>query len=167
MVATAESQAPLQQDGSGDPLFPNPDSLADIVLQKTQYLYALVLLVAFVSLAAWYSVFNSKKEEDAVKPTVKGPGGKPLPVTKRQKRTDGERKLGPHFGFAAKNVFRYLAAIVFLAYLGNAASMFIHAFWYENPNEWSKDGLSWAGEWTVVSISLPAPKLPGPVVTYP
>lgn len=159
MVATAESQAPLQHGGSGDAFFPTNPSTADAILQMTQYLYALILLVTFVVLTAWYSVFNAKKEEDAIKPTVKGPGGKPLPVTKRLKRDDGERKIGPHFGFAAKNVFRYLAAIIFFTYIGNATSMFIHAFWYEDPNEWSKNGLYWAGQWTVVSIAdLSAPR---------
>lgn len=158
MVAAVESQALLQQDGSGD-LLPSPidESTADVILRKTQYLYALILLVTFIGLAAWYSVFNAKKEEDVVQPTVKGPGGKPLPITKLKKRDNGERKIGPHFGRTAKNVFRYLAAMVFLSYLGNGISMFIHAFWYEDPYQWSKEGLPWAGEWTVVSDSLCTP----------
>ncbi|KAL7799969.1 hypothetical protein V8C37DRAFT_407077 [Trichoderma ceciliae] len=127
-------------------------TLADVVLRETQYLYSLILLVAFISLAAWYSVFNAKKEEDAVQPKVKGPGGKPLPITKRKKRSDGERKIGPRFGPVAKNVFRYLAAVVFLSYVASGASIFVHAFWHENPYKWSKQGLPWAGEWTVVHV---------------
>lgn len=155
MAAAVESQGILrQQHVFGEPLSSIPDpSLADRVLRETQYLYALFLLVSFVSLAAWYSVFNAKKEEDVEQSTVKGPGGKPLPVTKRKKRSDGERKVGPHFGRAAKNVFRYLAAVVFLSYFASGVSMFIHAFWYEDPFQWSKEGLPWAGEWTVVSYS--------------
>ncbi|KAK5989159.1 ABC transporter aclQ [Cladobotryum mycophilum] len=127
-------------------------SLAEVVLRDTQYLYSLVLLTAFISCAAWYSVFNAKKEEDLIQSTVKGPGGKPLPVTKRKKKTDGERKIGPRFGPVAKNVFRYLAAIVFFSYVGTGLAMFNHAFWYENPYKWSKQGLPWAGEWTVVHV---------------
>jgi hypothetical protein len=133
--------------------------LADKLLRETQYLYSVILLVAFISLAAWYSVFNAKKEEDLVQPSVKGPGGKPLPITKRKKRNDGERKIGPRFGRVAKNVFRYLAAVVFLSYVATGVAMFIHAFWHENPYKWSKDGLPWAGEWTVV---CPSPCLPPP-----
>lgn len=129
---------------------PKDLTLADVLLRETQYLYSLILLVAFISLAAWYSVFNAKKEEDVVQPKVKGPGGKPLPITKRKKRNDGERKIGPRFGSTAKNVFRYLAAVVFLSYLATGTSMFVHAFWHENPYKWSKEGLPWAGEWTVV-----------------
>lgn len=156
MVAAVESQATLHRhDGFGDPLSsPTDESAVDAILRQTQYLYALVLLVTFVSLAAWYSVFNAKKEEDVVHSTIKGPGGKPLPITKRKKRNDGERKIGPHFGRAAKNVFRYLAAIVFLAYVASGVVMFIRAFWHEDPFKWSTDGLPWAGEWTVVSESV-------------
>lgn len=147
MGATDENQPPDPRDlgsTSGD------SSMVDAILRKTQYTYALVLLVAFVTGAAWYSVYNAKKEEDVVQSTVKGPGGKPLPSTKRKKRDDGERKLGPRFGPAAKNVFRYLAAVVFLSYIGTGVSMFIHAFWHENPYKWSKEGLPWGGEWSVV-----------------
>lgn len=147
LVMAAPDDMPTAQPGSDrDGL-----SLADDILRHTQYLYALVLLIAFVSCAAWYSVVNAKKEEDLVQPKVKGPGGKPLPLTKK-KRTlaDGSRKIGPGFGRTAKNVFRYLAAIVFLTYVASASLMFNHAFWHEDPYRWSKEGLPWAGEWSVV-----------------
>ncbi|KAF5017807.1 hypothetical protein F66182_10237 [Fusarium sp. NRRL 66182] len=128
--------------------------LADYILRKTQYLYALILLTAFISGAAWYSVVNSKKQEDLVQPTVKGPGGKPLPITKKKhSRADGDRKIGPGFGRTAKNVFRYLAFVVFLSYVGSAGFMFNHAFWHEDPYRWSREGLPWAGEWSVVHVT--------------
>ncbi|KAI9167453.1 Heavy metal tolerance protein [Paramyrothecium foliicola] len=126
------------------------DSVADLVLRNTEYIYSLVLLVTFISCAAWYSIVNAKKEEDVIQSQVKGPGGKPLPLTKRKKRDDGERKIGPHFGPTAKNVFRTLAAGVFLTYVATGMAMLTHAFRYEDPFVWSKQGLSWAGEWTVV-----------------
>lgn len=152
MVVLPTHQATLQlHDGSGDtPSFPRQSTLADRILHKTQYLYALVLLVAFVSLAAWYSVYNAKRQDDVVHSHIKGPGGKPLPITRRKKRDNGERKIGPHFGLAAKNVFRYLAAIVCLSYVGSSACLMIRAFWYEDPYRWSREGLPWAGESTVV-----------------
>ncbi|KAH7326423.1 half-sized multidrug resistance protein [Stachybotrys elegans] len=137
-----------------DHTHPPPPSppLNDILLQKTQYLYALILLVAFISCAAWYSIFNAKKEEDIIQSHIKGPGGKPLPITKRKKRDAAERKLGPHFGPVAKNVFRCLAAGVFLSYVASGITLFVYAFFHENPYEWAKHGLSWAGEWTVVHV---------------
>lgn len=125
--------------------------LVDYILRKTQYLYALILLTAFISGAAWYSVVNSKKQEDQVQSTIKGPGGKPLPITKKKRsRADGDRKIGPGFGRTAKNVFRYLAFVVFMTYVGSAGFMFYHAFWFEDPYHWSNEGLPWAGEWSVV-----------------
>ena len=136
---------PDQRPGGRD----GPD-LTDRVLETTQYLYALVLLIAFITCAAWYSVANTKKEEDDIEPQVKGPGGKPLPTTKRKKRGSSERKIGPNFGCVAKNVCRYLAGVVFLCYIATGASMFDHAFHHDDPFEWAKTGLPWAGEWTVV-----------------
>jgi ABC-type transport system involved in Fe-S cluster assembly fused permease/ATPase subunit len=127
-------------------------SLASLVLRLTEYFYTLVLLVTFISGAAWYSIFNSKKDEDLVQTQAKGPGGKPLPLTKRKRRDNGERKIGPHFGFVAKNVFRSIAAGVCLAYMATAASAMKHAFVYEDPYEWTQNGLAWAGTWTVVHL---------------
>lgn len=129
-----------------------PIPAADLILRQTQYLYSFALLAAFISCVAWYSIYNAKKQEDIIQSHVKGPGGKPLPVTRRKTKDDGERKLGPHFGPAAKNVFRYLAGVIFVSYVATGASMFDHAFYHDNPYKWSKEGLPWAGEWTVVHI---------------
>jgi ABC-type transport system involved in Fe-S cluster assembly fused permease/ATPase subunit len=147
MVAAIEKPPSERPGSAGD------DTFADYLLRKTQYLYALTLLITFIGCAAWYSVYNAKREEDVVHSTVKGPGGKPLPITRRKKLNDGERKIGPHFGTAAKNVFRCLAAVVFLSYVATSSSMFVHAFWHEDPYRWSQDGLPWAGEWSVVHVT--------------
>lgn len=146
-MAAADELFALQRRQS-DPSVPT----SDLILRETQYLYSFTLLVAFVSCVAWYSIYNAKKHENIVQSQVKGPGGKPLPVTKRKTKDDGERKLGPHFGPAAKNVFRCLAGVIFLSYIATGASMFDHAFYHDNPYKWSKDGLAWAGEWTVVHV---------------
>lgn len=161
MVAVRQAQAPRQRlfDLDDRPPPPPPGTDTDTetssysfvnILRETQYLYALVLLISFITLAAWYSVYNAKKEDIIIESQAKGPGGKPLPITKRKKQDTDERKIGPHFGFAAKNVFRYLAAIVCLTYVGSGASMFVHAFRYDDPYRWSREGLPWAGESSVV-----------------
>jgi hypothetical protein len=145
-MAAFEEIPPDRHDGSG-----TQNSFAKLLLKQTEFLYSVILVVAFISGAAWYSIFNARKEEDVVQSHVKGPGGKPLPLTKRKKRDNGDRKIGPHFGPVAKNVFRTLAAGIFITYVCTAVSMLIHAFAWEDPFKWSKDGLSWAGDWTVVS----------------
>ncbi|PHH84559.1 hypothetical protein CDD83_1733 [Cordyceps sp. RAO-2017] len=148
MPADDEKQAsPRQGSDHGRP------SSVDLILRETQYLYALVLLAVFITGAAWYSVYNAKKQEDLAQPVVKGPGGKPLPVTKRKRRDDNERKIGPRFGRTGKNVFRYLVFVIFSTYIASSAALFVHAFWHENPYKWSKEGLPWAGEWTVVHVT--------------
>ncbi|UNI21410.1 ATP-binding cassette-type vacuolar membrane transporter Hmt1 [Purpureocillium takamizusanense] len=148
-MAADHEKPPPQRLGSNN----DRSSAVDVVLRETQYFYAVVLLAAFIGCAAWYSVYNAKKDEDLVQPLVKGPGGKPLPITKRKKRDNGERKIGPRFGRAAKNVFRYLGGVIFLAYVASGASTFIHAFYHEDPYQWSRNGLPWAGEWTVVHLT--------------
>lgn len=144
------------QRGSGHDDSSDDVPLVDKILRQTQFIYALILLVAFIGCAAYYTVVNSKKDEDLIQPTVRGPGGKPLPSTKKKRPNDGSRKIGPGFGRTAKNVFRYLSAIVFLSYVVSGVFMFDHAFWYEDPFQWSKDGeLPWAGEWSVVCETIP------------
>lgn len=149
MVATDEIP-PDRLDTLGD-----NRSLSSLILWGTEYIYTLVLLVTFIAGAAWYSIVNARKEEDTVQPLVKGPGGKPLPLTKRKKRDNGERKIGPHFGRVAKNVFRTLAAGVCLTYVASSAFILYHAFVVEDPYTWTKNGLPWAGEWTAVSDCHP------------
>jgi hypothetical protein len=129
---------------------------SSIILKCVEYVYTLVLLVTFIAGAAWYSIVNARKEEDVVQPQVKGPGGKPLPPTKRKKRDNDERKIGPHFRRVAKDVFRTLAAGVFLSYVASSAFILYHAFVMEDPYTWTKNGLPWAGEWTAVSDRHPS-----------
>ncbi|EGX96312.1 heavy metal tolerance protein precursor [Cordyceps militaris CM01] len=147
-MAAADQVSALQQRQPGPSSIPT----SDLILRETQYLYSFTLLVAFVSCVAWYSVYNAKKQENIVQSHLKGPGGKPLPVTKKKTTDDGARKLGPHFGSVAKNVFRYLAAVIFMSYIATGAFMFDHAFYHDDPYKWSKEGLAWAGEWTVVHV---------------
>lgn len=149
----------LPGNGTIDP-FPADLPLVDRILRRTQYLYALVLLTSFMSFAAWYSVYNSKKTHPVEQATVRGPGGKPLPITKKKPKDDGERKLGPHFGTTAKNVFRALAAVVFLCYVSSGIAMFRHAFQFDNPYRWSVEGLAWAGEWSMVCCCTSSPTGP-------
>lgn len=150
MAAVDNTSPATEQPGSGSGA---GLSLAEQILRRTQYLYALVLLVTFICCAGWYSVVNSKKQEKPAESKIKGPGGKPLPSSKREKPKDGERKIGPVFGRTAKNVFRCLAAVVFLSYVASTTALVNHAFWHEDPYRWSKEGLPWAGEWTVVRCS--------------
>lgn len=136
----------------------SPDAdlpLVDRILRQTQYLYALVLLLSFLTIAAWYSVYNVKKTNPTEEATMKGPGGKPLPITKKKPKDEQQRKLGPHFGGIAKNIFRSLASVVFLCYVSSGIAMFRHAFLFDNPYRWSRDGLAWAGEWTLVCRKAP------------
>ncbi|OAA50239.1 heavy metal tolerance protein precursor [Cordyceps fumosorosea ARSEF 2679] len=144
----AADNVPLPQHRLSGPSIP----ASDLILREKQYLYSFILIVAFLSCVAWYSVDHAKKQESILQLHGNGPGGKPLPVTKKKTKDDGERTLGPHFGPAAKNVFRYLTAIIFLSYVASGVCMFDHAFYHDNSYKWSKEGLSWAGEWTVVHI---------------
>lgn len=164
MVTYQPEDPVLPGNDTVDP-FPADLPLVDRILRRTQYLHALLLLVAFLSTAAWYSVYNSKDSSSEQPAAVKGPGGKPLPITKKKPKEDGERKIGPHFGRTAKNYFRLLALVVLLCYIIEGIAMFRHAFQFDNPYRWSRDGLAWAGEWSMVSHCVAPLSVIVPVTT--
>lgn len=57
-------------------------TMALYVFVNAQVLYPFILLLAFGVVFAVHSVIASQHQEDVEKPSVTGPGGKPLPVTR-------------------------------------------------------------------------------------
>jgi len=137
------------------------------VLQLLMRWYAVVLICLFIVISLVYSINTSKVEEGAVTPTVKGPGGKPLPVNKRKKQPQGstEGRFGknlclPEIGPSAKLAFRLLSLLVFVAFAMNGTAIGIHA-WKANENAPVGEIIWWCGEPMVVSHqpARPSPAL--------
>lgn len=125
-----------------------PDSPAERVRDVTQYLYPDLLLLAFIAIGATHSVYTAMRKEDVVVPTVTGPGGKPLPVTKRRKSEDDATEPD-EFSPNARRFFQssmILATLTFLATGGAIAARALihrsadgqHGWWCGEPKTVSK-----------------------------
>lgn len=126
-----------------------PDSPAERVRSITQYLYPDLLLLAFIVIGATHSVYTAMRKEDVVAPTVKGPGGKPLPVTKR--RRDENDSGEPHeFSPCARRFFQTSMVLATLTLFGTGGAIAARALIHR-----SADGQHgwWCGEPKTVSNS--------------
>lgn len=126
-------------------------STAQSVLRNAQLLYPVILLLTFILSAGLHTIVTSRTDGGEACSTVKGPGGKPLPITKRKREQEAQQASddnndGNHH---SKKIFLFLATAVILSFLANAVAIAEHALQsLVNPaeNQW------WCGEERVVSI---------------
>ncbi|KAK6199828.1 hypothetical protein LQW54_009810 [Pestalotiopsis sp. IQ-011] len=71
-----------------------------------QYAYPAVLLSAFIIVGATDSIIAAVRRDDVVVPTVTGPGGKPLPATKRKRESQDDDEQEERYSPATKSFFR-------------------------------------------------------------
>lgn len=142
------------------------------LLDYVQYLYALVLLLTFAGAAAVHSVITARSDEDLEVSDVRGPGGKPLPVTKRKSGGSRSRRSGsdgsaadgvgdqlsggddaerPTFGLASRRVFQYLTAFAAFTFVADGVAISVHSI-SDRVEAGAEDGW-WCGEPRVVSSS--------------
>ncbi|GAB1320409.1 ATP-binding cassette-type vacuolar membrane transporter Hmt1 [Madurella fahalii] len=132
------------EDGPAPPL-------ARSVLRTAQLLYPVVLLLAFIVSAGVHSIVSSRTEEELVVPTVKGPGGKPLPITKR-KREQGAAQTEDAGGAGyAKKAFQCVTAAVILSFVANGAA--IAARILQSVRMSGLEHAWWCGEERVVYVA--------------
>lgn len=150
-------------------------------LDYVQYFYALALLVTFGGVAAVHSIITARSEEDLEVPDVRGPGGKPLPVTR--KKSSGSRRSSPRpgdtsgggggadghssdgdadsenstFGDAARRVFQYLTAFVAFTFVADGIAISVHSI-SDRVESGPEEGW-WCGEPRVVSPAAPVGRL--------
>lgn len=119
----------------------------------------IVLGATFVVTALVCSIRSSRTEEDAVTPIVRGPGGKPLPVTKRKKNRgfsgQGNGADLPEIGPLAKTVFKFLSGFLALTFFLNGVAVVFHA-WKANRDLPAGQVNWWCGEPMVVSGPWPS-----------
>jgi hypothetical protein len=121
----------------------HPD--ASSVLEVLQYAYPIALLFLFLVAFTLRSIKSSSPSNDNdSEQLVFGPGGKPLPKTKKPKR-HGSLDGGAEISRSQKSVFEWLSAAACLTWIANAANVIIHAI-YSREEGW------WCGQSTVVSI---------------
>jgi hypothetical protein len=130
-------------------------STAQTVLRTAQLLYPVILLLTFVISAGVHTIITSKTEEELVGSTVKGPGGKPLPVTKRkreQETVEADDDVGGNGGLAW-TVFLYLTGAIILSFVANSAAIALHAM--KSSSDSGIDNAWWCGEARIVSFAPP------------
>ncbi|KAK4106394.1 ABC transporter-like protein [Parathielavia hyrcaniae] len=140
-------EPPLEKGGSEPSL-----STAQSVLRTAQLLYPVVLLLSFVVSAAIHTIVTSKTEEELVVPTIKGPGGKPLPVTKRKREQQaleahGDSRGSGGFAWASS---LYLTGAVVASFVANGAAIALHAM--KSSRDADADGVWWCGEERIVYV---------------
>ncbi|KAI1375920.1 hypothetical protein F4677DRAFT_454778 [Hypoxylon crocopeplum] len=124
------------------------DSTAERVRDITQYLYPDLLLLAFIVIGATHSVYIAVRKEDVVIPNVTGPGGKPLPVTKRR-RSDDDAPEPNEFSPLTRRFFQYCMVLVTLTFFAAGGAIAARALIHR-----SADGEHgwWCGEPKTVFI---------------
>jgi len=105
-----------------------PDNrLVESTLTTTQYLYPGLLLVILLLFGAIYSIHTARTRGDVIVPTVTGPGGKPLPVTKKRRLDDVPQEPEGKFTPAIRSLFQWIYAVVTLTFVGQGAAIAAHA----------------------------------------
>ncbi|KAI2642628.1 ABC transporter-like protein [Xylaria nigripes] len=120
------------------------DSLVERILAATQYLYSGLLLLILLLFGVIYSVYTARRKGDVISPTVTGPGGRPLPATKKQ-AVDGDKSQEPEgrFSPAIRALFQWLYTAVTLTFVSQGATIATRALVQTSPNG---DHAWWCGE---------------------
>lgn len=118
-----------------DPATEPGDSTATRTLNTTLMWYPLALLLVFFTTNVVYSILTAQKEEEesATISEARGPGGKPLPITKQRRRTSADRDRecdrdvwGPILSPTSQGVFRWVSVLLLLTFCANGAAHFAH-----------------------------------------
>lgn len=123
-----------------------PERLRAVV----QYTYPVVLLVTFVVMGAAHSLYKALQKEDVLVPNVKGPGGKPLPFTKRKREEANGDRVPETFSTGYQRVFRYCMLLATSTFFGAGANIAVRALYFRSPNG---DHGWWCGQAKTVSPS--------------
>ncbi|KAI0460369.1 ABC transporter-like protein [Xylaria acuta] len=102
-------------------------SLVKSILTATQYLYAGLLLCILLLVGALYSIYTARNQEDVIVPTVTGPGGRPLPVTKKRHIDAKSQEPDGRFSPAVRALFQWLYTAVTLTFVAQGAAIATHA----------------------------------------
>ncbi|KAI0128600.1 hypothetical protein BJ170DRAFT_579959 [Xylariales sp. AK1849] len=125
------------------PTVVNPEERPlEIVRKVFQYAYPAILLLAFIVVGATDSILKAIRKEDVVLPTVKGPGGKPLPVTKR-KRESEEQEQDERHSPTSKTFFRCCMMAATFTFFCAGANIAVRALYHRSA---SGDHGWWCGE---------------------
>src|SRR5437667_10882788 len=95
--------------------------VAEVILEAAEYLNPIILLASFIISAATHSI-HTAKNEDIIVPAARGPGGKPLPITRKKKDQDDRLGAAP-FGPIARRAMQYVSVAVTFTFIGNGIAI--------------------------------------------
>jgi hypothetical protein len=134
---------PRLSDAMEPPIVVNPEEEPLETLRNVlQYAYPAVLLFAFIVVGATDSIIAAVRKDNVEMPTVTGPGGKPLPVTKRKRQSQDEDE-DERYSPASKTFFRccmMLATFTFFCAGANVAARALYNRTASGGHGW------WCGE---------------------
>ena len=135
-------------------------SWPEAIVYGIELWYGATLLVIFVISIALNSILDSRRAAQLIRPAATGPGGRPLPATRRRSQDSGTLSFTPtgEISTVAKRVYGYGYALLVLSFVANFASVISHTV-YETKNPEIKFGW-WCGEETSVRCLLSSPCIP-------
>lgn len=117
---------------------------AEHVLVRAEVAYPFLLLLFYGVIFALHSVITSRRQEDVEKPSVLGPGGKPLPLTRIQIEKPAPRNaVVQEFSGVSHLCFKTGTAAVVLTYVAHAAHVVLQciAAQWEDVQQYCNDEL--------------------------
>ena len=115
-------------------------------LEFVQYAYPIILLAFFLLAFTARSIATSSSASSKADEPIYGPGGKPLPASKKAKKAS-KCDPGPDLSRPRKLVFEWLSVVACLTFVANAINVIVHAL-YARKQGW------WCGQAAVVSFSV-------------
>ena len=112
-------------------------TMAQDIMIYTHYASPIILLVFFLVAFTAHSILTASKEDIIqAAPSQTGPGGKPLPRTSSPTAKAAREKKQLDFSPSRKLLFTWLSVGVVLTFLGNAATVIVHALLNRKDNWW-------------------------------
>ncbi|KAK8049264.1 heavy metal tolerance protein [Apiospora phragmitis] len=132
------------------PVLVNPSEEPIEILRRVfQYAYPAVLLIAFLVTGCTTSIIKALPRENAEETSTKGPGGKPLPISKR-KREEGEGDQEcEHNSSWSKGYFQYATIFATMTFFAMGTNVAIRALYHRNA---AGDHGWWCGQAKTVFI---------------
>lgn len=95
---------------------------AEVWFLDAEVIYPFLLLLSYGVIFAVHSVIASRGQEDVEKPSVTGPGGKPLPVTRiKVEKPATQNTVVRELSTLSRFFFRAGTAAVIVTFVANAA----------------------------------------------
>lgn len=111
------------------PVVDPEESSLEVLRRVVQYAYPAILLFAFIIVGATDSILTAIRKEDVGVPTIKGPGGKPLPVTKRKRGGDGDED-DESYSSPSRAFFRFCMMVVTFTFFCAGAAIAARALYH-------------------------------------